>query len=133
LGTGIGRSIYDTTDAALATNYLSAPATAAAARNILIRPITEFGAEAGYQHFWRPDLRSTVAYGYAYYDIPSQLIGPTQSIVSNKELMTAHVNLIWSPVAFIDAGLEFLWGQRRVVANIRGSEETLISKFRVKF
>jgi hypothetical protein len=74
-----------------------------------------------------------VAYGYAYYDIPSQLIGPTQSIVSNKELITAHVNLIWSPVAFIDAGLEFLWGQRRVVANIRGSEETLISKFRVKF
>ncbi|MBV8096631.1 MAG: porin [Acetobacteraceae bacterium] len=133
LGTGIGRNIYDNTDAALATNYLSPPATAAAARNILVRPITEFGATAGYQHFWRPDLRSTVAYGYAYYDIPSQLIGPTQAIVSNKQLMTVHANVIWSPVAFIDAGLEFLWGQRQVVANIKGSEETLISKFRVKF
>jgi len=41
--------------------------------------------------------------GYSYYEIPSQLIGPTQSIVSNKELMTTHVNLIWSPVSFIDA------------------------------
>jgi hypothetical protein len=133
VGEGIGRSVYDNTNASLATNYLTAPATAAAARNILVRPISEFGAAAGYQHFWRPDLRSTAAFGYAYYDTPSQLIGPTQSIVSNKELMTAHVNLIWSPVAFIDAGLEFLWGQRRVVANIRGAEETLISKFRVKF
>jgi hypothetical protein len=133
VGEGIGRSIYDNTDAALATNYLTAPATAAAARNILIKPISEFGAAAGYQHFWRPDLRSTVAYGYAYYDIPSQLIGPTQAIVSNKELMTVHANIIWSPVSFIDAGLEFLWGQRRAVANISGSESTLISKFRVRF
>jgi hypothetical protein len=133
LGTGIGRYIYDNTDAALATNYLATPTTAAAANNVLVRPITEFGATAGYQHFWRPDLRSTVAYGYAYYDIPSQLIGPTQAIVSNKQLMTVHANVIWSPVAFIDAGLEFLWGQRQVVANIKGSEETLIGKFRVKF
>ena len=133
LGTGIGRSIYDNTNAALATNYLTAPQTEAAARNILIRPITEFGAAAGYQHFWRPDLRSTVAYGYAYYDVPSQLIGPTQAIVSNKELMTAHANIIWSPIAFIDTGIEYVWGQRRVVANIRGSENTVIGKFRVKF
>ena len=87
----------------------------------------------GYQHFWLPELRSTAAFGYSYYEIPSQLIGPAQSIVSNKELMTAHVNLIWSPVSFIDAGLEYMWGQRRVVANIRGSENTVIGKFRVKF
>jgi hypothetical protein len=133
VGEGIGRYIYDNTNAALATNYLATPTTAAAARNVLIKPIGEFGAALGYQHFWLPELRSTAAFGYAYYDIPSQSIGPTQAIVSNKELMTTHVNLIWSPVSFIDAGVEYLWGQRRVVANIRGSENTVIGKFRVKF
>jgi hypothetical protein len=133
VGDGIGRYIYDNLSAALATNYLTTPATAAAARNVLIRPIPEFGAAAGYQHFWRPDLRSTAAFGYAYYDVPSQLVGPTEAIVANKELITTHLNLIWSPVSFIDAGLEYLWGQRRVVANIRGSESTVIGKFRVKF
>jgi hypothetical protein len=133
VGQGIGRYIYDNTNAALATNYLAVPATAGAASNVLVKTIGEFGAVVGYQHFWLPQLRSTAAFGYAYYDIPSQLIGPTQAIVSNKELMTAHANLIWSPVSFIDAGLEYVWGQRRVVANIRGSENTVIGKFRVKF
>ena len=47
--------------------------------------------------------------------------------------MTAHVNLIWSPVAFIDTGVEYMWGQREVVANIKGTEQALIGMFRVKF
>ncbi len=64
---------------------------------------------------------------------PTQLIGPTQAVVSNKQLQTAHVNLIWSPVAFIDAGVEYFWGQRQTVANIKGNQQTLIGKFRVKF
>ena len=78
-------------------------------------------------------MRSNVAYGYAYYSYPSQLIGPTQAIVSNKQLQSAAVNLIWSPVAFVDVGLEYFWGQREVVANIYGTEQTLVGKFRVKF
>jgi hypothetical protein len=62
------------------------------------------------------------------------LIGPTQGVVSNRILETAHINLIWSPVAFIDAGVEYFWGQRQTAsANIKGDEQTLIGKFRVKF
>jgi hypothetical protein len=133
VGNGIGRYINDSTDAGLATNYLVAPTTAAAANNILVRPIFEIGGTVGYQHWWLPNLRSNVAYGYAQYDIPSQLIGPVESTVANKQLQTAHVNLIWSPVSFIDTGVEYLWGQREVVANIRGTEQVLIGKFRVKF
>jgi Porin subfamily/DcaP outer membrane protein len=133
VGEAIGRYIYDNTDAALATNYLATPMTPAAANNVLIKTIGEFGATLGYQHFWRPNLRSTAALGYAYYAVPSQLIGPTQAIVSNKQLMTTHANLIWSPVSFIDAGLEYVWGQRKVVANINGNVNTVIGKFRVKF
>ena len=133
VGSGLGRYLNDGSGAALATNFLTPPATVAAAGNILVQPVTEFGAQVGYQHFWLPNLRSTAVYGYSYFGYPSQLIGPTQSIVSNKQLQTAHANLIWSPVAFIDAGVEYMWGQRQTVSNNKGQEQALIGKFRVKF
>ncbi len=78
-------------------------------------------------------MRSNANYGYSHEAINSQLIGPIQSTVANKQVMTAHVNLIWSPVAFIDTGIEYMWGQREVVAGIRGTEQALIGMFRVKF
>ena len=134
VGSGIGRYINESNNAALATNYLTAPATAAAAANILVRPIFEYGYALGYQHFWLPNLRSTAVYGYAYTGYPTSLIGPTQGVVSNKVLQTAHVNLIWSPVAFVDAGVEYFWGQRVTASsNIKGNAQALIGKFRVKF
>ena len=134
VGDGIGRYINESNNAALATNYLSVPETSAAAASILVKPIFEYGYALGYQHFWLPNLRSTAVYGYAYTAYPTSLIGPTQGIVSNKVLQTAHVNLIWSPVAFIDAGVEYFWGQRTTAsANIKGEEQTLIGKVRVKF
>jgi hypothetical protein len=134
VGSGIGRYINESNNAALATNYLSAPATAAAAASILVRPIFEYGYALGYQHFWLPNLRSTAVWGFAYTGYPTSVIGPTQGIVSNRVLETAHINLIWSPVAFIDAGVEYFWGQRQTASNnIKGDQQTLIGKFRVKF
>jgi hypothetical protein len=134
VGSGIGRYINESNNAALATNYLAVPATSAAAASVLVRPIFEYGYALGYQHFWLPNLRSTAVYGYAYTGYPTSLIGPTQGVVSNRVLQTAHVNLIWSPVAFIDAGVEYFWGQRQTASNnIKGDEQTLIGKFRVKF
>ena len=78
-------------------------------------------------------LRSTVAYGIARYQVPSILVGPVESTVANKQLQSASVNLVWSPVAFIDIGAEYFWGQRQVVANLFGNEQVLIGKFRVKY
>jgi hypothetical protein len=132
-GNGIGRYLNDGTDNALATNFLSAPTTAAAARNIIVKPISEFGASVGYQHWWLPNLRSNISYGYAYYAVPSQLVGPFASLAAQKQLMNTFINLIWSPVAFVDTGIEYTWGQRMVLANIRGSEQALVGVFRVKF
>ena len=142
LGNGIGRYLNDSSNASLATNMFAATACVSptptcfgnsAASNILVRPITAAGGTLGYQHWWLPNLRSNVAYGVARYGVPSQLIGPLESTVANKQLMTVHVNLIWSPVAFIDTGVEYTWGQRLVVANIYGTQQALIGKFRVKF
>ncbi len=53
--------------------------------------------------------------------------------MANKQLQSASVNLVWSPVAFIDIGGEYFWGQRQVVANLFGNEQVLIGKFRVKY
>ena len=134
VGNGIGRYINESNNAALATNFLSSPATPAAAASIIVKPIFEYGYALGYQHFWLPNLRSTAVYGYADTGYPTNIIGPTQGVVSNRVLQTAHINLIWSPVAFIDAGVEYFWGQRQTASNnIKGDEQTLISKFRVKF
>jgi porin-like protein len=141
-GNAIGRYLSDNTDAALATNFFGTTACAtpragctgtAAASNILVKPITEFGTQFGYQHWWLPNLRSNVAYGFAYYAVPATLVGPAESIVANKKIQTIHVNLIWNPVSFIDTGVEWYWGQREVLANIYGTQQALVGKFRVKF
>ena len=129
----LGLSINDSTNAGLATNYLVMPATPAAAAAILVKPVMAAGGTVGYQHWWLPNVRSNLAYGFAMYDISSQLIGPVESTVANRQLQTIHANVIWSPVAFIDTGVEYMWGQRRVVANIYGQEQAIIGKFRVKF
>ena len=61
------------------------------------------------------------------------MVGPIEQTVTNQRLQSASVNLIWGPVAFIDIGAEYFWGQRQVVANIFGNEQVLLGEFRVKF
>ena len=51
----------------------------------------------------------------------------------NKYLVDAIVNLVWNPVAFITTGVEYEYGQRIVVANLKGHENVLVAKFRVAF
>ena len=104
-----------------------------AASNILINPIAARSGQVGYQHWWLPNLRSTVAAGFAEQDVPGSLIGPTQAIAVNKQLFNAFVNLVWNPVAFITTGVQYMYGKRTVVANATGQENVLIYKFRVAF
>jgi len=51
----------------------------------------------------------------------------------NKELSLTHINLIWSPVAFVDIGIEGAWGHRQVVSNLRGDAYTVQSSMKVRF
>ncbi len=104
-----------------------------AASNILVEPIFAFSTQGGYQHWWLPNLRSTIAAGYARQDPSSQLIGPTQAVAVNKILWNSFVNLVWNPVAFITTGVQYMYGKRVVVANLSGHEHVLIYKFRVAF
>ena len=104
-----------------------------AASNILFKTVFNYSANGGYQHWWTPNLRSTIAAGVAHQDMSSQLIGPSQAISANKEQWNAFVNLVWSPVAFITTGVEYMYGKRIVVANLKGQEQVLIGKWRVAF
>jgi hypothetical protein len=134
VGNGLGRYLNASDSAALATNYpglVGAPATAAAAAAVLIHPVTEIGAELGYQHFWMDNLRSTIVGGFAAFNFPAKILGPVTTV--NSELITGHANLIWSPVSFVDIGVEYMWGQRTAVTNMHATENTLIGKFGFKF
>ena len=100
---------------------------------MIVKPTTEFGGNVGYQHWWADNLRSNTSAGINHHDIPAELIGKAQAGAQNKELLTAHANVIWRPVSFVEIGLEYMWGQRRVVNNQTGTENVLISKLAFKF
>jgi hypothetical protein len=104
-----------------------------AASNVLFNSVFAYSTNGGYQHWWAPNLRSTIAAGYAYQNVNSQLAGPTQDEAVNKIEWNAFINLVWNPVAFITTGVEYMHGKRVVVANLTGVENVLVYKFRVAF
>jgi porin-like protein len=159
-GDMIGRYVNSSTNFELATNYGAAstsaaipgtyggfngPTSATSAANIIFKPTQEIGAEMGYQHWWLPNLRSNINGGFnAHYGIPIKLVnangvtggaasGGGQANSINKQLINAHVNLIWNPVSSVDVGIEYTWGQRTVLNNNSATMNVLISKFAFRF
>jgi hypothetical protein len=147
-GDTIGPFVNSSTNFDLATNYglpstsasagsyggFNGPTSAAAASAIIFKPTQEMGGEIGYQHWWLPNLRSNINAGFnAHYGIPIKLVGAAQAASINKELITAHANLIWNPVSFVDIGLEYMWSQRTVLNNSTGTQNVLISKMAFRF
>ncbi|HEU0218162.1 MAG TPA: DcaP family trimeric outer membrane transporter [Stellaceae bacterium] len=141
-GEGIGTYLNASTNFSLATNYgapgmygsFGGPTTAAAAALIRATTTQELGGEIGYQHWWRDNLRSNINAGWeAHNGIPIKLVGAAQAASINKELITAHANLIWNPVSFVDVGLEYMWGQRTVLNNTTATQNVLISEFKFRF
>ena len=107
---------------------------------MLVKPTFEWGASAGYQHWWTDNLRSNINGGFNQHQIPggavaspSNVIGVAQSAAQNKLLKSFHANLIWNPVSSVDVGIEYMWGERTVVNNQHGNENVLISKFAFRF
>ena len=118
---------------------LAGTTAANVALNIIAKPIPEWGAQVGYQHHWTDNLRSNASIGINHKDVDSGLLaaaGTTarpQLVAVNKETMTTHVNLIWAPVSFADFAVEYQWGHRVTLANIRGDVNTLIGRFNMRF
>jgi hypothetical protein len=99
---------------------------------VLVSTITSFSARVAYQHWWTPELRSTADFSMNHNDIPA-FIQASGRGANNKELTLTHANLMWSPVAFVDLGIEGAWGHRVVVSNLKGDAWTMQTSMRVRF
>jgi hypothetical protein len=98
---------------------------------VISRVIPCFSARAGYAHWWNDNLRSNIDFSMNHQDVASQLVGTTSTV--NKELTLTHLNLIWSPAAFLDLGIEGAWGHRQVVSNNKGNAYTVQTKMKFRF
>jgi hypothetical protein len=153
-GNGIGRYIgaaSANSTMALVSNYTTAlAATPAGAATIIIKPVISWGATVGYQHWWTSQLHSNIGMGIYHEDINGLSgavcpVGPSGSAAAtarvtgaagcglNKTLVNALGNVFYSPLAFVDIGLEYMYGHRITVTNQKGDENILESRFRVRF
>jgi hypothetical protein len=94
---------------------------------------SNYGAYLWYQHWWTDNLRSTVEASGFWSAVNTQLVPSNQVTSLNKLLGMAHANLFWSPVAFVDFGVEYAWGHRVTTANFKGDSNTLLAEMRVRF
>jgi hypothetical protein len=98
---------------------------------VISREIPCFSARGGYTHWWADNLRSNIDFSMNHQDVASQLVGIGSTV--NKELEITHLNLIWSPAAFLDLGIEGAWGHRQVVNNARGDAYTMQTSMKFRF
>jgi hypothetical protein len=98
---------------------------------VISKPNASFGARIGYTHWWMANLRSNVDFSMNHTDNASRLTGIGST--SNKELTLTHLNLIWSPAAFLDLGIEGAWGHRQTVSNLKGDAYTLQTSMKFRF
>jgi hypothetical protein len=93
---------------------------------------SSYGARIWYQHWWTENLRSTLELSGIWNAINTNIVVNANSTL-NKQLSIAHANLFWSPVAFVDFGVEYGWGHRLTISNFRGDAYTLQGEMRVRF
>ena len=88
----------------------------------------------GYQHWWTGEMRSNIDFSGIHQDIPI-LPGITAAnrVNLNKELVMSHVNLMWSPVAFVNTGIEYAWGHRVTASSLKGDSHVIQALLRVSF
>jgi DcaP outer membrane protein/Porin subfamily len=105
-----------------------------------------YGAWIWYQHWWNDELRSTIEASGIWNAMNTNILCTNTESASatnvegsgcnngnNKLLTMAHANLFWSPVAFVDFGLEYSYGHRVTVNNFKGDSNVLLGQFRVRF
>jgi hypothetical protein len=80
-----------------------------------IRLPKQWGWFAAYRHYWFDQLRSNLVLSSAGENNPAGA-----PAITNKSTRSAHVNLIWSPVANSDLGLEYIYADRETQDGLNG-------------
>src|SRR5262249_49263561 len=117
------------------TSLAGLAARAAYDTGVVGKTITAFAAKLGYQHWWTPQWRSNIDFSMVHQDIPNLVNTPgvVGSGSVNKELNSAHINMLWSPVAFITTGVEYSWGHHIIKNNAKGDMHVIQGMLRVNF
>jgi hypothetical protein len=102
-GDGVGRYI---TDLGAFGNATGRGQGAVMKANGNLDTIPVIAAQGSFQHWWTDTVRSTAVVSYLNVDNQS-----AQSPNDISETYQANVNLIWSPVPWVDLGAEFLFGR----------------------
>jgi len=119
---------------------------------VKVRNIDCFGAHIDALHWWTDQLRTNLTGGVTYQGVDTALIQGTNCISTvaagsfanancgaggstsaNKYLFLGVANLIWSPVSFVDLGVEYAYGHRVTTGNLRGDANVLSASMKVKF
>ena len=86
-----------------------------------------FAGYVAYQHWWTESMRSTL--NVSWVDINNSDFEPGEAY---KRTYRSAINVIWSPIARIDLGGEFIWGRRenKDDENATASQIQLSTKYR---
>ena len=114
-----------------AWNTTGSPTRKAYDQAVRTEPSGLYGGWIWYQHWWTEELRSTIDISGSYNALDTGLL-PSPNI-NNKILALSHINLFWSPVAFLDFGVEYAWGHRVTVSNFKGDSYTVEGSMRLRF
>ena len=75
----------------------------------------QWGWYVAYRHFWTDSLRSNLVLSGASETNPAGAPAST-----DKSTESAHMNVIWSPVANTDLGLEYIYANRKTEDGLKG-------------
>jgi len=85
-----------------------------------IKPLAYTAALVGYSHKWNDKFRSTIGYSMVNLDDSYATTSPYSRVTYHKT-QYGMVNLIWSPVPRMDAGIEVLYGSNQLQNGAKSS------------
>ena len=93
-----------------------------------IRLPKQWGWFAAYRHYWFDQLRSNLVLSSASENNPAG--SPPNT---NKSTASVHLNLIWSPVANTDLGIEYIYADRKTEDGLKGNLNRLQASAKYAF
>jgi hypothetical protein len=120
---------------------------------VVTKTIGCMGAHASVQHWWTDQWRTNLGFGMIQQGANSLLISGNNCITTggvgplaatnncgaggstsiNKQVYVGYANMIWSPVTFIDLGLEYVYSHRVTVGNLKGDANSINARMNVRF
>ena len=130
---------------------------------VKLKTVTAFGGNASYRHWWTDSIRTYAAAGIQHMDLPNNLrtipvsaagavgigtnginpvcpgginaarLGGNGGCGLNRELVSASFGTVWSPVSFVDVGMEYAYGHRLVLSGLKGDINAAVGRIVVRF